>query len=250
MKEDSVRSVERAFSIIKCFNLDEPHLNLTSIADAIDLPVTTTLRLVTTLVSLGVLKRNGNRSYTLGNEMYLIGAVARAHFKPQQVAFPYMRDLRDSTKEAVSLYGLENEYRVCYEHVPSLLTMRCVVRVGDRFPLWAGAGGKALLAYEDQEVIEREAAKLKKITDHTLTGKKQFLDALAEVRTRDYSISRGEREDGILSLAVPIFNREKRAPLCISVAGPSTRFTEDILNQLIPRLQEMCTQISQQLYAA
>lgn len=250
MKEDFVRSVERAFAIIKSFSLDEPHLNLTSIADAIDLPVTTTLRLVTTLVSLGVLKRNGDRSYTLGNEMYLIGAVARAHFKPQQIALPYMRDLRDSTKEAVSLYGLEDEWRVCYEHVPSLLTMRCVVRVGDRFPLWAGAGGKVLLAYEDQEVAEREAKKLKKITDNTLTDKKLFFEALAQVRARDYAISRGEREDGILSLAVPIFNREKRAPLCISVAGPSTRFTDEILATLIPRIQQMCTQISQQLFAS
>lgn len=250
MREDSVRSVERAFAIIRCFGLDEPHLNLTHIADAIDLPVTTTLRLVTTMVSLGVLKRNDDRTYTLGNEMYLIGAVARAHFKPQQVAFPYMRNLRDSTKEAVSLYGMEDEYRVCYEHVPSLLTMRCVVRVGDRFPLWAGAGGKALLAYEDSEVILREAAKLKKITEATVTDRERFLSELAEVRSRDYAISRGEREDGILSLAVPIFNRRKKAPLCVSIAGPSTRFTDEILTRLIPRIQEMCTQISQQLFAA
>ncbi len=250
MKEDSVRSVERAFAIIKCFNLDEPHLNLTRIADAIGLPVTTTLRLVTTLVSLDVVKRNNDRTYSLGNEIYLMGAVARAHFKPQQVAFPYMRDLRDSTKEAVSLYGLENDSRVCYEHVPSLLTMRCVVRVGDRFPLWAGAGGKVLLAYEDPEVIEREATKLKKITDHTLTDRSSFIEDLAAVRSRDYAISRGEREDGILSLAVPIFNREKKAPLCISIAGPSTRFTDEILMGLIPRIQEMCTKISQQIFVA
>lgn len=250
MKEDFVRSVERAFAIIKSFTLDEPHLNLTSIAEAIDLPVTTTLRLVTTLVSLGVLKRNGDRSYTLGNEMYLIGAVAKAHFKPQQIALPFMQDLRDSTKEAVSLYGIENDCRVCYEHVPSLLTMRCVVRVGDRFPLWAGAGGKVLLAYEGQEIAEREAKKLKKITENTLIDKKLFMESLAEVRTRDYAISRGEREDGILSLAVPIFNREKRAPLCISIAGPSTRFTDEILATLIPRLQQMCTQMSQQIFAA
>jgi len=248
MREDSVRSVERAFAILKCFNLDEPHLNLTSIAETIGLPVTTTLRLVTTLVSLGALKRNGDRSYALGNELFLIGAVARAHFKPQQIALPYMRDLRDNTKEAVSLYGMEDEYRVCYEHVPSLLSMRCIVRVGDRFPLWAGAGGKVLLAYENSEVIEREARKLKKITETTLTHRDKFLEALAEVRSRDYAISRGEREDGILSLAVPIFNREKRAPLCISIAGPSTRFNDEILNRLIPRIQEMCTKISQQVF--
>jgi DNA-binding IclR family transcriptional regulator len=248
VKEDSVRSVERAFSILKCFTLDNPRLNLTALSEAIKLPVSTTLRIVATLVSLGFLKRDDSRSYSLGNEIYLIGAVARAHFRPQQAAFPYMKDLRDDTKEAVSLYGMEDEFRVCYEHVPSLLTMRCVVRVGDRFPLWAGAGGKALLAYADQAVVEREAAKLKKITDSTFTDREEFLKELAKIRTQDYAISRGEREDGILSLAIPIFDREKKASLSLSIAGPSTRFDDEKVAALIPRMQEMCTRISQQIF--
>ena len=60
-----------------------------------------------------------------------------------------MKIIRDSTKEAVSLYGVEGEERVCYEHVESLLTMRCVMRVGDP-PLWAGAGGKTLLCFGEE----------------------------------------------------------------------------------------------------
>ncbi|MDR1510209.1 MAG: IclR family transcriptional regulator [Synergistaceae bacterium] len=248
MKEESVRSVERAFSILKRFTLDNAHINLTGLAEAINLPVTTTLRIVTTLVSLGFLKKEENRIYSLGNETYLLGAVARAHFRPQQIAFPYMKDLRDDTKEAVSLYGMEDEFRVCYEHVPSLLTMRCVVRIGDRFPLWAGAGGKALLAYAEHAVVEREAEKLHKITDSTFTDREAFLRELAAIRTQDYAISRGEREDGILSLAIPIFDRDKRASFSLSIAGPSTRFDDDKVAKLIPRMQEMCTRISQQLF--
>lgn len=248
MKEDSVRSVERAFSILKCFNLDDHRLTLTAIAETISLPVTTVLRIVSTLTALGMLKRNDDKSYSLGNEIYLLGAVARAHFRPQQIAYPYMKELRDDTKEAVSLYGMENEYRVCYEHVPSLLTMRCVVRVGDRFPLWAGAGGKVMLAYADETVIDREIAKAKRITDSTITDREHFVMELAEIRKRDYAISRGEREDGILSMAVPIFNHEKAATLCLSIAGPSTRFGDDVVERLIPRMQEMSTRISQQLF--
>lgn len=248
MKEDTVRSIDRAFSVLKCFSLDEPSLNLTAIAEAIELPVTTTLRILNTLVSLNMLKRNRDKNYSLGNEVYLLGAVARAHFKPQLVAFPYMKELRDETKEAVSLYGMEDEYRVCYEHVPSLLTMRCVVRVGDRFPLWAGAGGKVMLAYADESVVERELAKLKSITPNTITDREAFLGELADIRARDYSISRGEREDGILSLAVPIFNRGETATLAMSIAGPSTRLDEERITALIPKMQEMCNTISQQLF--
>jgi DNA-binding IclR family transcriptional regulator len=61
-------------------------------------------------------------------------------------------------------------------------------------------------------------------------------------------MSRGEREDGILSLATPIFDRDNRAPLCLSIAGPSTRFDDEKVAVLIPRMQEMCTKIAQQLF--
>ena len=147
MKEDTVRSVGRAFAVLRCFTLDEPKLTLNQISEKLSLPMSTTLRILTTLVSLNALRRFDDRTYSLGSQVYLLGAVAQAHYKPHQVARPYMQNLRDETKEAVSLYGIDGEYRVCYVHVPSLLSMRCVVRVGDRFELWAGASGKVLLAY-------------------------------------------------------------------------------------------------------
>lgn len=248
MKDDSVRSVGRAFAVLNCFTLDTSHLSLTAIAEAISLPVTSTLRIVSSLVTLGMLRKNPDKTYSLGSGAFLLGAVAQAHFRPQQVAQFYMRQLRDDTREAVSLYGMENEFRVCFAHMPSLLTMRCVVRVGDRFPLWAGAGGKSLLAYESPEVVEREIAKLRKITGNTILTREAFLEDLALIRTQDYAVSRGEREDGILSLAVPIFDRNKRAVYSLSIAAPSTRLDENAIKDLVPRMQEMSMLISQQLF--
>lgn len=248
MKDDSVRSIERAFFILKCFNLDTPRLTLTQIAEQINLPTTTTLRILATLVAVGLLAKTDGRYYKLGRESFLIGAIARAHFRPQHVAYPYMVEIRDDTNEATSLYGIDGECRVCYEHVPSLLSMRCVVRVGDCFPLWAGAGGKVLLAYESNEVIEREITKAKKITDTTIIDKELFLEELKKIRGMDYAISYGEREDGIISLAVPIFDMQGRAPLCLSIAGPAARFTEETATDIVPRLQSICTEISRKIF--
>lgn len=249
MKEDSVRSVERAFAILKCFNLDTPRLTLAQIAHSIELPTTTVLRILNTLVSIEILSKGEDRTYSLGKESYLIGAISRSHFKPQQVAYPYMTELRDETSEALTLYGSEGEARVCYEHVTSLLSMRCVVRVGDRFPLWAGAGGKVLLAYESKEIIEREIVKAKKITPSTITTREGFIEELRKIREKDYALSAGEWESGIISLAVPIFDMQARAPLCLSIAGPAARFTEQRAIDLAPRMQAVCTEISKKLFA-
>ncbi|MDR2529666.1 MAG: IclR family transcriptional regulator [Synergistaceae bacterium] len=249
MKEDIVRAVERAFAVLECFSLDEPKLTLNQITEKLGLPASTTLRILTTLVSLSVLKRSSDKTYSLGSRVYFLGAVAQAHDKRHQVVLPYMTELRDDIKEAVSLYGVEGEYRVCYEHVPSLLTMRCVVRVGDRFELWAGASGKVLLAYAPEDIVTRETRKLAPITSATIVNKEKFLEELVIIRGQDYSISHGEREEGIISIAVPILDWRGNALYALSLAGPALRFTEERALTLIPRIQRICVEISRRLLA-
>lgn len=247
MKEESVRSVERAFSILKAFTRDDYKLSLSEISQRIKLPVTTTLRLANTLESLSMLQRHSDRTYSLGSQLYLLGSIAKVNFRPQQIIYPYMKLIRDESKEAVSLYGIEGLNRVCYEHVDSLLSMRCVVRVGDRFPLWAGAGGKALLAFLDNETINAAVAQACPITATTLHSPEEFARDLLNVRALGYAVSHGEREEGIFSVAVPIFNRRGDIVFAFSIAGPASRFTEDVALSYIPRVQEMCREIANQI---
>jgi DNA-binding IclR family transcriptional regulator len=246
---DIVRAVERAFAILESFTLDEPRLTLIEISEKVGLPMTTALRMLTTLVAMNALKRHDDRTYSLGNRIYLLGAVAKAHYKPSLIIQPHMQRLRDETKEAVSLYGLEGEYRVCYEHVPSLLTMRCVVRVGDRFQLWAGAGGKVLLAYASEEIVKREMGKLAPVTATTITDKKVFLKELSVIRGQEYAISYGEREDDIISIAIPVIDWHGNAVYALSIAGPALRFTEEKALALVPKLQQICVEVARQLFS-
>ena len=97
MKEISVRSVDRAFSILQAFSRDDYKLTLSELAVRIGLPVTTTLRLANTLESLNMLHRHSDRSYSLGNQLYILGSIAKVNFRPQQVIYPYMKQLRDET---------------------------------------------------------------------------------------------------------------------------------------------------------
>jgi len=247
MKKGSVRAVERAAQILKIFSIDESKLSLSDIAARTGLPLTTALRLVKTLEELNMLQQNEDKTYSLGSLVYLLGSVARSNFKPQQIIYPYMKAIRDETKEAVSLYGVEGEHRVCFMHVESLLSMRCVMRVGDRAQLWAGAGGKALLAFLKEEIIERELKKTYPITPTTIHDPDALRKELEEIRRLGYAVSWGEREEGIFSIAVPIFDRYGNVIFSFSVAGPATRFTEEIGMALIPRIKKMCEEIGARL---
>lgn len=247
MKEDSVRSIERAFTILKAFTRDDYKLSLSEISSRISLPITTTLRIAGTLEILNILNRHDDKTYSLGNQLYLLGSIAKANFRPQQIIYPYMKQIRDSIKEAVSLYGIEGEYRVCFEHVESPRTMRCVMRVGDRMPLWAGAGGKSMLAFMGSEAIEREISKAYQITPTTIFKHDELRKSLEETRDQEYSISHGDREEGIISVAVPIFNRRGEISFSLSIAGPATRFSEEIARSWVPKLQAISREIAEQI---
>lgn len=245
-----VRSVERACRVLGCFSPQAERLSLSAIADAVGLSPSTALRILSTLVSVGALTRNRDKSYSLGDAFYIMGAMARAHFTPAQVAHPYMRALRDETLEAVSLFGVEGAERVCYEHLPSPHMMRPVVHVGDRLPLWAGAAGKALLAYMGDAAIAREAAKISRMTGTTPRGHEALARELAAVRANGYATSRGELEEGIMAIAVPIFDATKEEPsasYCVSLSAPAIRVDDALQARLTARLREIAARISPQI---
>ena len=245
-----VRSIERACRVLGCFSPGTERLSLSVIAGGVGLSPSTTLRILRALVSVGALTRNRDKSYSLGDVFYIMGAMASAHFTPAQVAHPYMKELRDETLEAVSLYGVEGEERICYEHLPSPHMMRPVVHVGDRLPLWAGAAGKALLAYMGDAATAREAAKISRMTGTTPKGREALARELAEVRARGYAISRGELEEGIMAIAVPIFDSTKEEPsasYCVSLSAPAIRIDDALQVRLIARLQGIAARISPQI---
>lgn len=248
MKKELVGSLERGLAILECFDLDTEELTLTEIRERIGLPASTTLRLISSLTDMGFLNRSRNKMYSLGNRAFLFGVSAQKHFKLADLVRQPMTELRDMTREAVSLYALEREHRVCYAHVDSLLTMRCTVRVGDKVPLWAGAPGKCLLAWADPAVVERELEKLQPLTPATILDKDLFRLELSQIRDAEVAISYGEREPGIVALAVPVFTGRHTVGYSLGLAIPATRLTDDNLSVLIQETKETARVISRLLY--
>ncbi|MET0125514.1 MAG: IclR family transcriptional regulator C-terminal domain-containing protein, partial [Pseudomonas caspiana] len=70
-------------------------------------------------------------------------------------------------------------------------------------PLYAGAAGKAVLAYCDQHVVE--SIELLKITDATITDRDELVAELGSICERGWATGTGERVTGAFGLAVPFF---------------------------------------------
>lgn len=215
----TVRSVERALAILESFSKQRSTLSLAQIAQIVDLPTTTVLRLLNTLESKGfILKDSSTGLYSLGWKIAKIGSNAFAGLDICNVAYPFIEQLHAQYNESFGLYVARGYNRYCVARIDSTHSFRQCVNIGSSRPLDTGAAGHVLLAYGDSpEVLE-----LRK------TSKFATPAVLAEVRESGYSCSFGEHIPGITSVAAPIFNANNAIEAALIVTGPAIRIDKNI----------------------
>ena len=227
-KENSIRSVQRALSILECFDWNNRELTFSDIVEKIDLPKSTTSRILATLENEGFLVRDQDtQRYKLGHTMYLLGIVAKESMDIRTISLPFIENMTKLTNETSNLYILENYDRVCIAQKESPMPIKQLVKVGERFPIWAGATGRSILAHLDESIWYEMIKEIKQFTEHTVVDPDKFIEDLKDIRLKGYSLSLGEKFNEVGCIAAPIFN-DGGVIGCISISGPVYRFPEDI----------------------
>ena len=248
--EGGTAALKKGLSVLTCFSWYAPALSVSEIAAKLSLPLSTASRIVSALVETGFLDRDeDSRQLRLGSVCYYLGSLAKRSGALRTVALPYMEELRRRINETVNLYLREGRIRVCYEQLESSHNLKRSAKLGDRFPLWAGASGRCFLAFmkpEDVASILKDATPL---TPNTLVDPAKVEERLRVVRTRGYEMSSAEREQGVSSVAVPIFDASNMPVACLTVSGPIPRFTESMVAELVPAAIESARAISLRLGA-
>lgn len=228
--ENNIRSIQRALNILACFDWDHRDLTFSEIVERIELPKSTVSRILSTLENEGFLVRDQDTArYKLGHAIYLLGLIAKQSLDIRNISIPFMENMTKLTDETSNLYLLENFDRVCIAQIESPKPIKQLVKVGERFPIWAGATGRSILAQLDESVWHDMEKELKQFTDKTVVDPKQFIEDLQEIKRKGFSLSLGEKFQEVGCVAAPIFN-EGGVIGCISISGPVYRFPEDITN--------------------
>ncbi len=233
-----VRSIERALDILDCFEPGRLELSLTDLAKRINLAMSTTSRIVATLEKRSFLARNNEtQRYSLGSRLAQIGALGLSNMELRKIALPFMRELNAVYNEGVSLYVVQGDERLCVERVESTRPLRRVINVGDRHPLTRGAAGRVLLAY------------LPPARRQALLAGDPFAteDALEELRRSGYTVSLGEREEGVTSIAAPIQDAKCEVVAAIAMSGPSVRFEGPGFSDKVAKVKRTSELISEAL---
>ena len=246
---EGVRALGRGLSILECLAA-EPELSLSQLSSRLQLPGSTTYRLLETLKKRGFVAQSPETGlYRLGIRAFEVGGAFLTRLRLHEVALPAMRSLVGEINETVNLAIADGRDAVYVGQVEGRQLVRMFTQIGARTPLYCTGVGKALLAWRPEDEVRAlfEGVPLRPFTPNTITDLPALLRELERVRASGYAVDREERELGVRCVAAPVRDRTGAVAAALSVSAPSSRLSEERIAELAPRVLACAGQISQWL---
>jgi DNA-binding IclR family transcriptional regulator len=246
-----IGSVKRAADILKLFTRGSTRLGPTQVAMELHVNKTTVIRLMSTLVSSGLLKKtSADRKYSLGGGIIDLARAFLASADLKTVSLPYLEKLRDVTGETISIDIREGDERVCVLIVEGNYPVRLGAKVeGERATLHAGSDSKLLLAYLPDDEIDGilERTGMPRYTRATITNRNKLKQEIESIRVRGFAISKEERWDYAYCISAPIRDYTRQVIATVSIFGVIMRLTPEKEKEFPELLKETAGEISHQL---
>ncbi len=248
----SVKTVDRLVRIIDSFSSSEPAWTLTDLSERLGLPKSTLHRFLGSLEAHGILRQDAESKYwRLGYRLCLWGALAEQSTPWQQMVKPIMHDLVADTGETALLTVYASGEVICLAKVETNHPVRLALDEGARRPPHAGASSKVLMAYLPEERVDaiiRERG-LPRLCVNTITDVKRLKSELAKIRRQGFASSFEETDRGAWGVATPIRDQQGAVVAAVGVAGPDSRFSEELADAFVTRCKEAAERISSSLFA-
>ncbi|WP_328932980.1 MULTISPECIES: IclR family transcriptional regulator C-terminal domain-containing protein [unclassified Streptomyces] len=227
-----VESLARGLTVLTAFGEGRAELTLTEVAQATGLARATARRALITYEHLGLVTPSGDRRFALTPRVLSLGFPPLSRTTLPALALPHLSALAARIHEPASLAILVGDDVQYTARVATSRVMSVNIAVGTRFPAYATALGRVLLA--DAPPREHE---LRALTPRTLTDPAALAAALDTVRTQGYALVDEELEAGLRSIAVPVRDRTGRVVAALNTATHVTgRTVTEYVRDVLPEL--------------
>jgi DNA-binding IclR family transcriptional regulator len=245
-----VRSASRALEILEIVGTSRNGLKHVEIAQALNIPKSSLTKLLSSLLVKDYLTMDkASRTYAIGPAVLSLASSYLAGLDIVRIARPVIRDAMIRTGESASLMirsGQEGLI-VCKENSSHIVIAR--FSIGTRVPLYATAGGKAMLAFLPAEEVDRyiSSVQLTRLTSTTITNPKDFRDELKKIRKRGLARCNGEQYEDLISIAAPVFGWDGRVVAAVGTPFPKIRSNAESEGMIEDVLRDASIEISRKL---
>ena len=224
-----VKLVARTLDVFELFSKEVKPLSLTDISRGLDVPMSSTLALVRTLVSRGYLYETRKRGgYFPTRKMLLTCRSIDAADQVFELVHPFLEELRDASQETAVLGKHQNGKVVYLDVVLSHRPIRYYAVVGETRSLHMNSIGKAIFPMLDDKDQKAALGKMDghlPTTPHTITTRDAFLEDMERSKARGWASNVGESVEDLAAIAAPFLLASDWYG--ISIVGPRERIERD-----------------------
>lgn len=236
--------VERMTRILDAFDSHTSRLSLEEVACRAQLPRSTTYRILHQLVRLDWVE-HASFGYGLGRRSLGLGGGDR-HGRIRAAAAPLLHELHLQTGMVVHLTVLDGGDSLYLDKIGGRFATCLPSRVGGHAPAYSTAGGKAILAWLEPEIIDDLYGRpLRQCTDRTIADPAALHHELNRIRLRSgLAFDEGESVRGISCVGVAV--RGHDGPVAaVSLCG-ETRTAR--LERIAPLVVDAAREVTRTLY--
>ena len=154
-KLNKIRSVDRALSVIKCF-IKKESISFSELVKLSKLPNATIARILNSLKdSEYIYKDQKTELYCRGSKMSLLGFSVVNNLELYKVIHSTIEDLAEKTNETANVAVHSGSEFIYVDIVDGPCDIRMNAYKGDRGCLYSTSLGKVLLAFIDNEILEK-----------------------------------------------------------------------------------------------
>lgn len=247
-----LNTVGKAIAIIETIQAANRPLSIKEIAETLELNKSSLHHHIKTLTENGYLQQDGeSRKYDIGLNLVRVGQSYLHRLNVRERGHYFLEQLSRQLNETVHMMVLDRDElvyidKVDVNHQPGAL--KCTSFIGLRTDVYSTAAGKVLLSHLQRGALEEilQHLEMRAITQYTITSKTELREDLKRTKERGYALDLQEHVIGLQCIATPILNMHSQCIAAISVSGPITTISKELLeSEILQQLEETSYKISQ-----
>ncbi len=221
--KSGIQVIARAATILRILENEKDGLSLGQISSRVDLARSTVQRIVNALADEHLLiAASPNARVKLGPA--ILRLAANTNFDFAKFVRPHLEELARRTGETVDLSMQKGDKMVFIDQIAGSHRLSAVSAVGESFPMYSSANGKAALSMLDNDAITSLLGNsLFKETANTIISLPRLFEQVEKIREDNIAIDEQEHTEGISALSTAFKDPLGRA-FAVSVPVPSIRF--------------------------
>jgi DNA-binding IclR family transcriptional regulator len=240
----------RALAVLQLVGATDGAVSAVDLYPALKFPKPTIHRLMLQLEALGFLEREpGSKRFIAGQALTRMSVTTLINSPARGIRHAILQSVVDEVQETCNITTLAGSEIVYIDRVEAHWPLRYHLQPGSRVPIHCSASGRLFLSFMParKRRLLLGAVPLKSYTSKTVTDPVRIDALLKQVRADEVSLDFEEFMDGLVGIAVPVFDRRGRICATVSMHAPSLRCSAEHALAVVPALKRAAQAITRNL---